>query len=299
MIQTGLFDTRRGAVEEALLATLRAIAARLPLERPLVVFDIEATGPLPEHDRIIELSLGRVRPDGRATFHEWLINPGVPIPAESSAVHHILDADVANAPRFEAVAADIAATFDGCDVAGFNLKRYDIRILAAEFARCGLASPLSDTTRVIDAYRIFVQNEPRDLAAAVAFYCPDSGGFNAHRAGADVEATARVLLAQLARYPGLPGDVAGLHAYCDPRDPSWIDEQGKIVWRDGEARIGFGKHAGRALRELSRNEPGLLQWILARDFPADVKQIVADALDGRFPEGPHPIPNPQSLIPNP
>ena len=174
----------------------------------------------------------------------------------------------------------------GCDLSGYNLKRFDVRMLECECARVGQPSPFTDDTRIVDAYRIFVKNESRDLSAAVAFYCPDAGPFDAHRAGADVEATARVLLAQLQRYDSLPQDVAALHAYCDPRDPNWLDEQGKIVWRDGEARLGFGKHAGRSLRDLVRNEPGLLNWILGRDFPADVKQIITEAMAGRFPAPP-------------
>jgi DNA polymerase-3 subunit epsilon len=272
--------------QATLLSTLGVLASRLALTRPLAVFDIESTGPLPVHDRIIELAVGVVSPAGEAAYHCWLVNPGIPIPPEASAVHGIADADVAGCPPFAAIATDVAAVMTGSDVAGFNVARFDVTMLVTEFGRAGVSAPIDKNTRIVDAYRIFVQREPRDLAAAVRFYCPGVEAFRAHRAGADVDATARVLLGQLDRYAGdLPADVGGLHDICDPRDPSWLDDSGKIVWRDGEARISFGKQAGRTLRELAASDPGFLRWMLTRDFGPDVLSIVSAALEGRFPAG--------------
>jgi DNA polymerase-3 subunit epsilon len=272
--------------QATLLSILGVLASRLAITRPLAIFDIESTGPLPAHDRIIELAIGLVSPAGRAAYHSWLVNPGIPIPPEASAVHGITDADVARCPPFAAIAADVATVMTGSDVAGFNVARFDVTMLVTEFGRAGVPAPIDKNTRMVDAYRIFVQREPRDLAAAVRFYCPEVEAFRAHRAGGDIEATARVLLGQLDRYAGdLPADVGGLHAICDPRDPSWLDEAGKIVWREGEARISFGKQAGRTLRELAANDPGFLRWMLSRDFGPDVRSIVSAALEGRFPDG--------------
>lgn len=257
---------------------------KLQLERPLVFFDLETTGLDIERDRIVELGLVKLLPDGERQTRARRIHPGMPIPPEATAVHHISDADVADCPPFSRIARDLHAWLQGCDLGGYNVERFDLPLLAAEFRRVQLEFP-AEGTRVIDAYRIFAQREGRDLKSALRFYC-DKELVGAHSAEADILATVEVLEGQLQRYPDLPNDVAGLHEASHPRDPSWVDANGRLVWRNGEAIVGFGKHRGRTLREMATQEPGYLRWIIGGDFSSDLKEICSQALRGSYPAPP-------------
>lgn len=254
----------------------------MQLNRPLAVFDLETTGIHPAEDRIVEVALVRLLPDGGRETQSWLVNPGRPIPSGATAVHGIHDADVAEAPSFEALATEIAAAFEGCDLSGFHAERFDIPLLAAEFRRVGMSFP-APGTRVIDSRSIFVLQEPRTLAAAVSYYCGRSHD-GAHRAEADAVAAADVLVAQIARYDDLPNDIDTLHDHLHPTDPSWIDSQGKVAWQGTEPVLTFGKHRERPLRELVAEESSYLKWVLDKDFPEDTKAIIAEAIEGRYPE---------------
>ncbi len=253
----------------------------MKLTRPLVVFDLETTGVDPQQDRVVELGLVTLHPDGTRTTASWLVNPGRRIPPGAIAVHGITDADVADAPSFEQLAPEVWAAFEGCDLSGFNAEGFDVKVLKAEFARIGRSFPAPDAC-VVDSFTIFRTREPRDLGAAVSFYCGRSHE-GAHRAVADAEAAADVLLAQLERYPDLPREVPALHDHLHPRDPSWIDAEGKLAWQCGEAVITFGKHRDKSLKELVEREADYLRWMLAKDFPDDTKAIIEAALGGRYP----------------
>ena len=260
---------------------LRALAVRLGCDRPLVVLDLETTGSAPALDRIVEIAVVRVEPCTRVSHLATLVHPGVPIPPEATAIHGITDDAVASAPPFTAIARDVATLLEDADLCGYNLRRFDVPVLAAELARAGLSFSLTGR-RIFDPFVIFRRQEPRGLGAAVRFYCDDTHA--GHRAVEDVAATIRVLSAQLDRYAeALPCAPDALHAYCEDRQPSWVDAEGKIVWRGDEACWNLGRQAGRPLRELARLERGFLKWVLERDFPADTKTIVQDALAGRFP----------------
>lgn len=258
--------------------------ASLQLDRPLAVFDIEATGVNPRTDRIVELAIHRLHPDGSRDRHVFRINPEMPIPPEVSEIHGITDADVADCPTFEQRAEEVEALLAGCDLCGYNVLRFDIPMLEEEFLR---AKKRFDATqcRVVDAQRIFHRREPRDLSAALRYYCGDEHA-DAHGADADVDATIRVLEGQLRMYEDLPRDVAALDAYCNPRDPDWTDRTGRLRWVDGEITINFGKKKGMLLRQLAVAETSYLRWILRSDFPRDTQDIVREALEGRFPEPP-------------
>lgn len=260
------------------------LATLLKLERPIVVIDCETTGVNVDRDRVIELAIYRVGCDGVVTTDfERRFNPGIPIPPEATAVHGITDADVAGCGPFASDALGLAIQVRGCDVIGYN-GDFDRRILSAEFARAGVSpSPFRDS-RLIDPCRIFHRREPRDLTAAALKYCGvDHSG--AHGAADDARMTLRVLEAQLTRYD-LPTTVAELAAYCENRDPSWIDSTGKLVWRNGEACIGFGKNVGVPLKVVARSDRSFLDWMLAKDFPDDTKRIVREALRGVYPVKP-------------
>ncbi len=261
----------------------------LKLDRPLVVFDIESTGVSPRKDRIIELAAVKLMPDGTEESKCWLLNPTVPIPPETTAIHGITDEIVKDCPTFKDRAKEIFAFFkDGdrlCDLSGFNADRFDIPCIEEEFARVGL-NFASSSRRHVDVQRIYHRKEPRDLTAAVKFYLGrDHAG--AHGAEADAKATLEVLKAQMERYPDLPQTTAAMDEFLVPHDPLNADRYGMLRWKNGELTVNFGRHKGRSLRELFLKERNLLNWIVKGDFDAEVRMIVKDLLDnGRLPPAP-------------
>ncbi len=256
----------------------------LKLKRPLAVFDIESTGVNPRQDRIIELAIIKILPDGEREKHIFRINPEINIPAATTAIHGITDADVANEQPFRKLAAAIFEILKDCDLAGFGAAKFDIPMLTEEFDRAGIK--FDDTGRyILDAQRIFHRKEPRDLTAALSYYCGQSHT-GAHGAEADTLATIAVLEAQIEKYSDLPKTIEELHEYCNPpKDPAWADRTGKLKWVQGEIVINFGsQNIGRKLRDLATNNPKYLKWILSSDFPGDTKEIVSNALDGKYPQ---------------
>ncbi|MBU4200535.1 MAG: 3'-5' exonuclease [Verrucomicrobia bacterium] len=258
----------------------------IKLDRPLAVIDIESTGINPRQDRIIDLAIIKVHPDGKRETFTFRFHPEMAIPPESTAIHHITDADVANCPSFREKAPEVITVLNGCDLAGFGAARFDIPLLAEECARAGFDFN-ADAVRVLDAQRIFHKKEPRDLTAAVAFYCGDLH-LGAHGAEADALAALNVLDAQFRKYPDLPQTMEELNTYCNPpRNPTWADRNGRLKWVNGELVINFGaQYIGQKLRDLAQNNTKFLKWILKSDFPSDTKRIVSDALEGRWPTPP-------------
>jgi len=254
--------------------------------RPLAIIDIESTGTNPRQDRIIDLAIIRLMPDGGRETHVFRCNPGIFIPPEVEAIHHISNADIADCPLFVQIAGRVFEVLKDCDLGGFGIARFDIPMLTEEFARAGFRFP-ADDCRVVDVQRIYHKKEPRDLTAALAFYCGEKH-HGAHGAEADVLATIKVLESQLVKYPDLPQTVEGLDAFSAiARDPAWVDKTGKLKWANGEIVINFGvQYTGQKLRELAQNNAKFLKWILKSDFPGDTKKIVADALEGKFPDKP-------------
>jgi len=255
----------------------------LNLERPIAFIDVETTGKDPFSDRVVELSILKIHPDGREEYKSHRVNPGVPIPAEATAVHHITDADVAGEPIFRQYARSVCDFLDGCDIGGFNIIKFDLPCLEGEFARADVE--FSRIGRcIIDSMVIFHQRERRDLEAAFRKYCGREMD-NAHCAEEDAKAAAQVLDGQLEMYGDLPRDVVGLGGLCYVIAENSIDAEGKFVWVDGEAVCTFSKdNKGRRLKEIATENPGFLTWILARDFSPEVKEIAAKALKGEFPK---------------
>lgn len=246
----------------------------LTLTRPLVVLDLETTSADPKTARIVEASFTLyTMSDDRErmldTTKTRRLNPGIPIPPEATAIHGITDADVADCPQFGTVAKSLLEFLDGADLAGFNLKRFDLKVLDAEFARCGLEFPLAGRT-ILDVCVMFHQLQPRDLAAAVKHYL-GAPEFAAHSAAGDVSATAEVLDAMLVRHD-LPRTVADLGAAFT--DPDAIDIDGCFARRGSDIVFAFGKHEGRPIREHA----GYLRWMLGESFLSDTKQIAKDTL---------------------
>lgn len=254
----------------------------LVLERPLVFFDIESTGTNPYRDRIVEIAVIKVMPDGSREDVVRRINPCMPIPAGASAVHGIYDDDVKDCPTFDVIAHNLYNYLDGCDLAGYNIVKFDVPMLQEEFKRCGLELNMHDR-KLIDVFNIFCRLYPRNLSAAYKFFC---GGDleDAHSALADTDATVSVLLGQLAKHPELPREMAGLAEFSAARDADFVDSEGRLKFSGDEVVINFGKNSGRRLRDLACEDPGFLRWMLRSDFSDEVKNIIKNALAGEFPK---------------
>jgi len=252
----------------------------------LAVIDIESTGTNPRQDRIIDLAIIKLLPDGSQEKHVFRCNPGIFIPPEVEAIHHISNADIVSCPLFAQIAGQVFEALKDCDLGGFGVVRFDIPMLTEEFARAGFSFPAADC-RVVDVQRIYHKKEPRDLTAALAFYCSEAH-HGAHGAEADALATIKVLEAQLEKYSDLPRTIEGLDTFSAiARDPTWVDKTGKLKWANDEIVINFGaQYIGQKLRDLAQNNAKFLKWILKSDFPSDTKKIVADALEGKFPDKP-------------
>ena len=254
----------------------------LRLDRPLVCFDLETTGTDVATDRIVQIGLIRVEPDGTRLSFESLVDPGRPIPPEATAVHGITDAQVAGQPTFVQLVDRVMDLLEGADLAGYNSLGFDLPLLMEECERAG--RPLrTEGRRHVDAMRIFHRMEPRDLTAALRFYCGQELT-DAHSALADATATLEVIDAQVAHYDALPADTEGLNRFCCEGDECFLDATRKFVWNDqGEAVLAFGKYKGQSLREVARSNTGYLDWIAGKDFTAEVKRIARDAQRGVFP----------------
>ena len=255
----------------------------LKLEKPIAFIDIETTGINPISDRVVELSILKIYPDGKEEYKSHRVNPGVPIPAEATAVHNITDTDVASLPTFRQYAKDIRAFLEGCDIAGFNVIKFDLPCLEAEFARAGIEFSRQGRY-LVDSMVIYHQREPRDLQAAYRKYCGREMD-NTHVAEEDAKAAAAVLDSQLELYGDLPRDVSGLCEICNPEAKNYIDSEGKFIWKDNEVVCNFGrKYTGVTLKNIANNDPGYLKWISEADFSKEVKDMVSNALKGEFPE---------------
>ena len=256
----------------------------LQLDRPLAFLDLETTGISVQNDRIVEIAVVKFLPRGGVKELSQRINPEMHIPEEASAVHGITDADVALEPTFARIAPRLLDFLADCDLSGFNIRRFDLPMLQEEFRRSGRELSMSGR-HVVDALTIYHMKEPRDLSAALRFYCGKEHS-GAHGALADVFATAEVFAAQLARYDDLPRDMAALESAVHPRDPSWIDDDGKFIWENGKAVISFGKHRGTPLDALLQHHRDYLEWMLTGNFPDSAKAVIREALAGRLPAPP-------------
>lgn len=244
---------------------------KLKLSRPLVFFDLETTGVNIGTDRIVEISYYKVFPNGNAEGKTLRVNPGMPIPAEATAVHGITDEDVRDCPRFEQIAPEIAAVIADSDLAGYNSNYFDVPLLAEELLRAKVNVDLKQK-KLVDAFQIFKKNEPRNLTAAYKFYCGKNLE-DAHSAQADTMATYEVLLAQLERYEDVPDTVEALDEYTRGQ-VQFADFAGRIAYdAEGVEIFNFGKHKGLRVRDIFRRDPSYYAWLMNTDFPAYTKQV--------------------------
>lgn len=238
------------------------------LSRPLLFFDLETTGLDVGSDRIVEIAFLKWFPDGHTEEFETRVNPGIPIPAHVSEVHHIYDEDVAQAPSFADIADQVLELMRGCDLAGYNCLRFDIPLLAEELLRAGRSFNVDDY-HCIDVMNIFLARMPRTLAGAMAYYCHGEVE-DAHSALGDSKATMAVLQGQLRMYHDLPSSVEKLAEYSHVRQTA--DLAGMLLYdAQGEAVYNFGKYKGQRVKDVHATNPGYYAWIQERDFPQYTK----------------------------
>ena len=246
---------------------------KLNLKRPIVFFDLETTGVDTAKDRIVEVSMIKIMPDGEEIVRTRRINPQMHIPEQATAIHGITDEDVKDAPTFAQVAKSMAQFIEGCDFGGFNSNRFDLPMLVEEFLRAGVDVDFK-RRRFVDVQNIFHKMEQRTLVAAYKFYC-DKNLEEAHSAEADTRATYEVLMVQLDRYPELQNDVAALADFSERGQTA--DFAGRIGFNDKQEEVfNFGKYKGRRVEDVFREEPSYYAWMMNGDFPLYTKKVITE-----------------------
>lgn len=244
----------------------------LQLKRPLAFIDLETTGTNIATDRIVEIAIIKVMPDGGSQSKVKRLNPGIPIPPGATAVHGISNQMVKDCPMFKEAANELRQFLDNCDIAGYNSNRFDIPLLAEEFLRAGLSFD-TPGRRFIDVQKIFHLMEKRTLGAAYKFYC-DKILEDAHSAEADARATYEILEAQVQRYDELRNDVDSLSDFT--KEDNFVDFARRIVMENNVEVFNFGKHKGRPVRVVLKEEPQYYDWMMKADFPLHTKQKLSE-----------------------
>jgi len=244
----------------------------LKLEKPIAFFDLETTGAQVATDRIVEISILKVFPNGNKESKTWLVNPTIPISAETTAIHGITDEKVANEPTFEQLALEIEELLHNCDLGGFNSNRFDIPLLVEEFLRAEIDFDM-DNRKAVDIQNIFHKLEQRTLVAAYSFYC-DKDLTNAHSAEVDTLATYEILLAQIEKYDELENNVNFLAEFSQ-RGGKFADMAGFIRYnKEGKEVLSFGKYRDVTLEQIWKDNPGYFSWINQADFPLYTKNVM-------------------------
>ena len=243
----------------------------LKISKPICFFDLDTTGINISLDRIVEISILKVFPNGNKESKTWLVNPGIPIPLEVSNIHGITNDTVKNKPSFKSIASDVKSMLQNCDLAGFNSNKFDIPLLAEELLRSDIDFSLENISTV-DVQNIFHKMEQRTLSAAYKFYCGKSLE-NAHSSKADTLATFEVLESQIQKYPDLQNDIKFLSEFST-RGKN-VDLAGFIKYNEDDIPcFSFGKHKGKTVDYILKNEPGYFGWLLNADFPMYTKKVL-------------------------
>ncbi|MBE7652358.1 3'-5' exonuclease [Tenacibaculum finnmarkense genomovar finnmarkense] len=245
----------------------------LNLTKPIIFFDLETTGINIAKDRVVEIAILKVFPNGNKESKTWLVNPEMPIPEASTEIHGITNEKVANEPTFKALSVGINQMIEGCDLAGFNSNRFDIPVLAEELMRAGIDFDMTDR-KAVDVQVIFHKKEQRTLSAGYQFYCGQEL-VGAHGAEADTNATYEILLAQLDKYDDIENTVDALSEYSTHGKRA--DFAGFILINDKDQEIfSFGKYKGRTVEEVFKENPGYNSWIQNADFPLYTKKVLRE-----------------------
>jgi len=254
----------------------------MKLSRPLVVFDLETTGTWVEKDRIVEIGMIKMMPDGTRQEYLKRVNPGMPIPPNVVRIINITDDDVKDAPRFKEIAKEVLDFIGGCDLGGFNIQRFDLPVLERELYDVGLTFHWRDRD-IYDAQKIYHLHEKRDLMAAYHFYC-NKQLERAHSALNDADAAAQIVEAQIARYGSEEVGIESLKDFDYESSSDYFDKERKFCWWNGNLYPTFGKYGKKKhIRDIAKGDAEYLMWILSKDFSDEVKAMVHRALKGEFP----------------
>ena len=246
---------------------------KLKLERPIVFFDLETTGLNITKDRIVEIAIQKIYPNGNSESKNWLVNPTIPIPKESTEIHGISDKKIINEPTFKEIANEVNTLIHNCDLAGYNSNRFDIPLIAEEFIRAGINFSMKNR-KSIDIQNIFHKLEKRTLVAAYKFYC-NKELINAHSASSDTNATYEILLAQIDKYDELENNINFLANFS--QQAKFVDLAGFIRLNEkGQEVLSFGKYKNITLYQIWIENPGYFSWINNADFPNFTKKIMVD-----------------------
>jgi DNA polymerase III subunit epsilon len=246
---------------------------KLNLKKPIAFFDLETTGISITHDRIVEIAVLKIHPNGLKETKTWLVNPTIPIPKEASDIHGIKDEDVADKPTFKEIAKQVDEFMSHCDLGGFNSNRFDIPLLVEELLRVDIDFKIP-SRKFVDVQTIFHKMEQRNLTAAYKFYCEKSLE-NAHSAEADITATYEVLEAQIDRYEELQNDVNFLSEFSSHNNN--VDVAGRIIYNDKMVEVfNFGKYKGKPVEEVLKTDPGYYGWLLKGDFSLHTKKVMSE-----------------------
>lgn len=256
----------------------KKIAKYLNLDKPLVVFDIETTGTNISSDKIVEIGLVKIKPDGLVQKREYLLDPEIRIDPESTAIHGIRNRQVKGQPKFKDKAQELFEIFNDCYYSGFNISVFDLPVLRREFIRNGIDFDY-DEKSIIDTRQIYRYMVPRTLSAAYNYYCGKNFTGN-HGAMTDTEIALEILLKQLEKYKEIR-DWEFINLAHDTSGENYLDSNRKFFWHKGEAYFAFSKYQGRALKDIVKNDRPFLEWILEADFSDDTKNIVRQALDSK------------------
>jgi DNA polymerase-3 subunit epsilon len=250
----------------------------ISLKKPLAIFDLETTGTNVTSDRIVEIAIIKVNTNGTEEKYLKRVNPEMPIPIEVSEIHGIYEKDIADAPTFSQIAAEVVAFIGNADLAGYNSNKFDIPVLAEELMRAKSTFDVSNR-QFVDVQNIFHKMEQRTLSAAYKFYC-NKEIENAHNAMYDAEATWDVLKAQIERYDQLEDNVDFLSNFSKAGNNNLLDFAGRLAINDkGEAIYNFGKHKNKTIKEVAKTEPGYYGWMLDADFPLYTKQCLRKEME--------------------
>jgi DNA polymerase-3 subunit epsilon len=249
------------------------ISRSLAITRPIVFLDLETTGRVLGLDRIVELGVLRVTPDGNEIGFASRVNPEMSIPKEATTVHGISNEDVRKEPKFAEIAPRISRLLAGADLAGYNILSFDLPMLQSEFDRVGISLSLKGRN-IVDVMKVFFEKEPRDLSAAYRFYCGKEMR-ESHSAAGDARATLDVLRGQLRKYPDLPNTPKGISAFLAARAKTkTLDESGWFETRDGEPAFARGKYRGILIREVWESDPDYMQWLSDTDIKNDTLKVI-------------------------
>lgn len=241
----------------------------LQLSRPLAFFDLETTGTNTAKDRIVEIAIVKLNPDGSKESYSKKVNPEIPIPIAVSEIHGIYDVDILDSPKFKDIAEEIKTFITDADLAGFNSNRFDIPLLVEEMLRSGV-DPEFDKKKFVDIQNVFHKMEQRTLVAAYKFYC-NKDLTDAHSAEADTLATLEVLEAQIEKYDNIQGDVDFLSEFTT-MGVRTLDFSKRIAVNEENIPVfNFGKHKGIPVVDIFKKEPGYFNWLMKGDFTLDTK----------------------------